>query len=266
MSTEKFVQRNGVVPEYLRNGTLVRGLSAVAVDSSTDELDPDVAAAFLIRPGYFDADRCVEVLQSGGIDERRAREAVERQWSRYQDRLSSNAGEGDWAKFDAACQEMTDQGVLVRHNFTCCRTCADEEIGDERSADDPQWGYVFFTQMDAFGLAYDRASVWLGYGSFDASPKIPAAELDRARELDRRRGGDAAVRELYERTFDHLAEVITTSLAHHGLSYDWDGDTETRIRVIDMDWRRPPPTHAAEPPQPPAAPPAAPKKFTFGFG
>lgn len=169
-------------------------------------------------------------------------------------------------KFDAACQEMTDQGVLVRHNFTCCRTCADDEIGEERSAEDPQWGYVFFTQKDAFGLANESASVWLGYGSFGASPQIPAAELDRARELDRERGGDAALRVLYERTFDHLAEVITTSLAHHGLRYDWDGNTETRIEVVDMDWRRPLPTHPIEPVQRPAAPPAPPKKFTFGFG
>lgn len=260
------MQCNSVVPEFLRYGMLVRGLSAVAADPVTDELDPDVAAGFLIRPGYFDADRCVDILKSGGIDERRAREAVQRQWSRYRDHLGSNAAEGDWVKFDAACQEMADQGVLVRHNFTCCRTCADEEIGEERSVDEPQWGYVFFTQKDAFGLAYESASVWLGYGSFGASPQIPAAELDRARELDQARGGDAALRVLYERTFDHLAEVITTSLAHHGVRYDWDGDTETRIKVIDMDWRRPLPTHTVEPVQPPAASPAPPKKFTFGFG
>ncbi|MHA7664089.1 DUF6891 domain-containing protein [Mycolicibacterium sp. HS_4_1] len=198
-------------------------------------------------------------------DERRAREAVQQQWSRHQDHLGSNV-DGDWVKFDAACQEMADQGVLVRHNFTCCRTCADDEISDERSAENPQWGYVFFTQKDAFGLAYESASAWLSYGSFGASPQIPAAELDRARELDQERGGDTALRVLYERTFDHLAEVITTSLAHHGLRYDWDGNTETRIKVIDMDWRRPLPTHTAEPPQPPSAPPAPPKKFTFGFG
>lgn len=43
----------------------------------------------------------------------------------------------------------------------------------------------------------------------------------------------------YEQTFDDLAAAITCALDAQGLRYDWDGDTGNRIKVIDMDWRRP---------------------------
>ncbi|WP_407937631.1 DUF6891 domain-containing protein [Mycobacteroides franklinii] len=78
-------------------------------------------------------DSCVAILESAGISAHRAREAVERQWSRYQDHLAQETAPGDWEQFEAACDAIAAQDVLVRHNFTCCRTCADEEIGDERS-------------------------------------------------------------------------------------------------------------------------------------
>ncbi|SLH43797.1 Uncharacterised protein [Mycobacteroides abscessus subsp. massiliense] len=249
------MQRNNKIPDELRNGTLKRGLAILASDSN-NELDPDEAASYLLRPGYLGIERCVAILESAGISAHRARQAVERQWSRYQDHLALDTTPGDWERFEAACDAITAHGVLVRHNFTCCRTCADEEIGDERGRERPEWGYVYFTQMDALDLAHERASVWLGYGSFGPSPRITAAELQRAQ------GNDASLTALYERTFDHLAEIVTAAVSGSGLRYDWDGHTQSRIKVVEMCWRRPLPI-ASELRRIPPLP--RPQRFGFGF-
>lgn len=243
----------------LRYGTLTRALATMASDTR-GELDVDEAALHLVRPGYLGVGHCAAILESAGVTQQRARQSVERQWSRYRDHLAQTPGAGDWERFEAASDAMTEQGVLVRHNFTCCRTCADDEIRDERCGERPEWGYVYFSQMDAFDLAAERASVWLGYGSFGPSPRITAAELERAQ------GNEESLMALYESTFDHLAEVITASLTDTGLHYDWDGDTQSRIKVAEMDWRRPLPTDTAEPPPArPTSPVPRPQKFGFGF-
>lgn len=234
MSVDRLLQRNNAIPEELRYGTLARVLTVLASDSN-GQLDPDEAASYLVRPGYLGVDRCIAILESAGISSQRARRAVARQWSRYQDHLAQKPHRSDWEKFTAASDAISAQGVLVRHNFTCCRTCADEEIRDERSQRRPEWGYVYFTQADAFELSVNPASVWLGYGSFGPSPRITAAELQRAQ------GDGTLLSALYERTFDHLAEIITAALRNTGLRYDWDGDTQSRIKVVGMDWSRPPP-------------------------
>lgn len=216
----RFSQQNSQVPERLRDGTLVRTL-------------PDNrlrAASILVNPGYFTAGRVAEVLEASGAGSAEAREAVRAARAAYQAHLDRSEGEGDWVRFDAACDAIAAKGILVRQNFTCCRTCADAEIGDDRA---DEWGYVYFTQQDAIALAYAEPSVYLGYGSFGPSPSIDPAELARAE------GDDDRMAALYERTFDDLAAVITSALDGQGLRYEWDGDTETRIRVVGLDWRRP---------------------------
>ncbi|SDR05185.1 DUF6891 domain-containing protein [Tsukamurella pulmonis] len=239
----RFTQQNSQVPERLRDGTLVRKLPDDMVR----------AASLLVYPGYFTAARVAEVLETAGATRAEARDAVRAARTNYQAHLDRSEGDGDWVRFDAACEAIATQGILVRHNFTCCRTCADAEIGDDRT---DEWGYVFFTQQDAETLAYAEASVYLGYGSFGPSPSIDPAELASAH------GDDARMSELYERTFDDLAAAITSALDAQGLRYDWDGDTGTRIQVVGMDWRRPLPDDrdAAEP-----GPTIEPRRRGFGF-
>ncbi|MBS4100081.1 DUF6891 domain-containing protein [Tsukamurella paurometabola] len=239
----RFIQQNSQVPEWLRDGTLVRTLP----DNTLR------AASILVNPGYFTAARVAEVLEASGATPEEAREAVRAARAAYRAHLDRSDGEGDWARFDAACDAIAARGILVRHNFTCCRTCADAEIGDDRA---DEWGYVYFTQQDAEALAYAEPSVYLGYGSFGPSPSIDPAELASAQ------GDDERMSALYERTFDDLAAAITSALDAQGLRYEWDGDTGTRIRVVGMDWRRPLPEDDVAPP---AAPAPESRKRNFGF-
>ncbi|CAM3765897.1 DUF6891 domain-containing protein [Tsukamurella strandjordii] len=263
----RFAQQNQVVPEMLRFGTLVRILPE-------DRLR---AASMLVYPGYLTAEHAAGVMEAAGMEPQDARDIVQTAREKYQAHLDRSDGPGDWVRFDAACEAIAAHGLVVRQNFTCCRTCADEEIGDERTGD--EWGYVYFTQQDAVELAYGKAGVYLGYGSFGPSPSIDPDELERSR-------GDARkMSAYYERTFDDLAAAITSALEAQGLRYDWDGDTGNRIKVIDMDWRRPlpedgpvfegvppPETDAAnepesepEPKPEPEPEPKRPRRFGFRF-
>jgi len=194
----RFAQRNQVVPEELRYGTLVRVLPE-------DRLR---AASMLVYPGYLTSGHAAAVLQAAGMTVPDSEETVRIAQERYRAHLNDSEGPGDWERFDAAFDEVAVQGIVVRHNFTCCRTCANEEIDDERSG---EWGYVYFTQQDALELAYGQAQVYLGFGAFPDTG---------------RRGVDVA------------AEVIG-ALAKQGLAFEWDGDGNTRVQVVGMDWRRP---------------------------
>lgn len=93
-------------------------------------------------------------------------------------------------------------------------------------------------------------------GSFGPSPRITAAELQRAQ------GSDESLMAQYERTFDYLAEIVTAAVGDGGLRYDWDGDTQSRIKIVEMCWRRPLPI-ASESRRTP--PPPRTQRFGFGF-
>ncbi|ADG79233.1 putative protein OS=Tsukamurella paurometabola (strain ATCC 8368 / DSM / CCUG 35730 /CIP 100753 / JCM 10117 / KCTC 9821 / NBRC 16120 / NCIMB 702349/ NCTC 13040) OX=521096 GN=Tpau_2632 PE=4 SV=1 [Tsukamurella paurometabola] len=255
-----FLQQNATVPEYLQYGTLVRVLP-------DDRLR---AASMLVYPGYLSPESATGVMEAAGLSSDEAHEIVQTARTNYQAHLDRSAGQGDWERFDAASAAIAEQGIVVRHSFTCCRTCADDEIELERTAD--EWGYVYFTQQDALDLAYAKASVYLGYGSFGPSPAIAAVEFERARNDPDKTKLNA----FYEQTFDDLARIITSALDEQGLRYEWDGDTGNRIKVVDMDWRRPlaesapesatPESAASESRSPEASEASAkPKRRGFGF-
>ncbi|BDD82126.1 hypothetical protein TPB0596_18890 [Tsukamurella pulmonis] len=195
----RFAQRNQVVPEFLRYGMLAKVLP-------DDRLR---AASMLVDPGYLTAEHAAAVLQAAGMDEQESADVVRTAQERYRVHLEQSEGMGDWERFDAAFDEVADRGIIVRHNFTCCRTCANEEIDDERTAG--EWGYVYFSQQDALELAYGRAQVYLGFGVFD----------------------DAG------RRAEDVASHVVAALTKQGLVAEWDGDAHTRIQVVGMDWRRP---------------------------
>lgn len=229
--TRAFEQQHSVVPERLRYAT-----HAARLSEFTDDLEQ--GAAFLVAPGYFSADHCVEILCAiPGVDEHPARRAVNAAWANlygYQQYWVDTPG--DWVRFDGACTELADQDILVRQNFTCCRTCGDSEIANERGhrpGGQPEWGFVYFTQHDAYGLAAQAGSLWLSFELFDYAPSAAGG---------RPAGGDlteADREQLVDDSYAALTGAIVTALRGQGLTVAWDGDPRTRIQVNNLDWRRP---------------------------
>ncbi len=202
-----------------------------------------LCGALLVQPGFFGFDECVAVLSAlPGVTPQDAHDATWARWSSFDRWQQTFDTPGDWTRLEAASAALTDRNILVRHNFTCCRTCADDEIADDRGRQPgrpPEWAYAFSTQIDAYDLAASEASLWLSYGIFGPAPSITDEELAQAQHNDQLR------EQQIERSFTELATSIVDALHEQNLTVEWNGDTNTRIRVTGMDWRRPigPPPH-----------------------
>ncbi|GAA3590732.1 DUF6891 domain-containing protein [Kribbella ginsengisoli] len=120
----------------------------------------------------------------------------------------------DADRVEAAFAELDAAGVIARMNFTCCQTCGVAEIDDERPADRPSTGYVFFHQQDTERLADTPAHLFLAYGPIDPTPQ----DFDnQAVEIGRR---------------------IESTLRAHNLPVTWTGSTSQRISVGPLTWHR----------------------------
>ncbi|MEU4393299.1 hypothetical protein [Kribbella sp. NPDC023855] len=120
----------------------------------------------------------------------------------------------DADKVAAAFAELDDAGVVARMNFTCCQTCGVAEIDDERPADRPSFGYVFFHQQDSERLADPGARLYLAYGTFDPVPG-QGAEQDTA-----------------------VGRRVESALRARHLPVDWDGSPGQRISLGPLTWQR----------------------------
>ncbi|GAB3398432.1 hypothetical protein GCM10027515_03630 [Schumannella luteola] len=126
-----------------------------------------------------------------------------------------------------AFAELETLGVVARQNFSCCGTCASGEIWDERPADRPSRGYVYFHMQDTEQLI-ESNSTYLGYGAF------PDAYLSEAEwnALD-----EPAQNEFYERTTTALMdEVVTPTLTRHGIQVVWNHRLDTRILIENAEY------------------------------
>ena len=94
----RFAQRNQVVPEELRYGTLARVLPE-------DRLR---AASMLVYPGYLTAGHAAAVLQAAGMTVADSEETVRTAQGRYRAHLERSTGPGDWERFDAAFDEFEE--------------------------------------------------------------------------------------------------------------------------------------------------------------
>ncbi len=118
----------------------------------------------------------------------------------------------DCDRLDAAFEELEAEGVISRQNFSCCGTCGSSEIWDEIAAVEKGGsaarGYAFYHMQDTESAA-EGDGLYLNYGACTE-------------------GEEAALA---------IGQEIVSRLEEHGLSTDWDGRWETRIRV-DLDWKR----------------------------
>ncbi|GAA1605820.1 DUF6891 domain-containing protein [Leucobacter chromiireducens] len=115
---------------------------------------------------------------------------------------------------------LADAHVIARTAFTCCGTCGDAEIWDERDESGGSRGYVFYHSQDAEWLA-ESGETFLNYGAF----------LDAFFTEDEWEALAESARE--ERYAEIVAALLTETvfpvLRQHGLEVEWDQDLGTRV-------------------------------------
>ena len=118
----------------------------------------------------------------------------------------------DWDRFDAAFAALEENGIVCRHNFSCCGTCAAGEIWDEMKAERDKGreivGCAHYNMQDTDG-AVEGYGIYLSYGS--------VLEGERA-----------AV---------SIGHEIAEAMRGQGLEVEWDGSWAKRI-FVKMEWQR----------------------------
>jgi hypothetical protein len=168
------------------------------VARATGELEYTMDGSGDEYPGFEEIEPVIEPM----VTERLAmRRRAEQRWKRLT----------DCDKLDLAFADLEEQGIIARQDYLCCSGCAHsaagfEIFGNERGKD--FWkGYVFYHQQDTDGAP--GGSLLLGFGAYE--------------------DGDEAMQE--------VARTVIETLGRYKLKARWNGKTDTRIEVIDLNWR-----------------------------
>jgi hypothetical protein len=172
------------------------------VASGFAKLDEIVPNALEVVSDDYDSEELrphAQRVLNEAVEEQRRREA---QWPAVT----------DWDRFDAAFLALEEAGVVCRHNFSCCGTCAAGEIWDEIEAQRDKGreviGCAHYNVQDTES-AVEGQGVYLSYGSV-------------------LRGERASVA---------IGHDIAKAMQDQGLVVTWDGTLGRRIHV-GMEWRR----------------------------
>ena len=117
----------------------------------------------------------------------------------------------DCDKLDLAFADLEEQGIIARQDYWCCARCAHsaagyEIFGNERGED--FWkGYVFYHEQDTDDAP--SGSLMLGFGAYEE--------------------GDEAMKE--------VARTVIETLGRYKLKAEWNGKANTRIDVVNLNWR-----------------------------
>lgn len=121
----------------------------------------------------------------------------------------------DCDKLDRAFEQLENEGIVSRQNFTCCQTCGHSEIWEEieqARQERAVSGYVFYHQQDT-ERACEEGVLYLAYGATGPEEVNDEATIKVARRA---------------------TEVFQNS----GFKVDWNGSLDKRICLLDFDWRR----------------------------
>ena len=150
-----------------------------------------------------------------------ARQVIERHRNLAQE-LGITREDGN---LERAFAQLAEEGILGRSNFTCCGTCGNYEIVDERDSSRTWYGYVFYHQQDAEAIPQGRG-VFLGYGIFwPAHCTKEQFEAMSEEEKD----------EIYERlSVAMMRDKVVPVLERNGMQVDWNGDFSRRPYVHNV--------------------------------
>ncbi|HEX6353468.1 DUF6891 domain-containing protein [Actinophytocola sp.] len=121
------------------------------------------------------------------------------------ERDAEQAGWPDSGPVLDALAALSDKGIVMRADFTCCGSCGAAEIGAEAGDDDR--GYVFFHHQDT-EIAATGGGLMLSYGTFD--------------------GTDPTV----------VGREVVEAVVAAGAEVKWNGSASRFIHVTPLRWRR----------------------------
>ncbi len=155
---------------------------------------------------------CFEIEEE---DEERRREIARFATERMAEQLRAQK---DWPRptdcdrLDWAFEELDRAGIVARQTFTCCSTCGHYEIWDEiRQAKEehPVEGYVFYHMQDTESAAAG-GGLFLAYGAVEEGEEALIA----------------------------VGRKIVLAMERAGLRTEWNGQGNTRIQIVALDWKR----------------------------
>ncbi len=120
--------------------------------------------------------------------------------------------ETDCDRLDKAFDEMEEQGIVARQNFTCCQNCGHAEIWEELELTRQEHevsGYVFFHMQDT-DRVLEEGRLYIAYGAADSADESAIVVAEKA------------------------AQILKKS----GFNVDWDGTLDKRICLVNFNWRR----------------------------
>ncbi|WP_439657107.1 DUF6891 domain-containing protein [Lentzea sp. HUAS TT2] len=141
------------------------------------------------------------------VSRQQAAALVDRLWLERVAEQATWQGETDPERLTRAFTALENTGITARENFTCCRTCGQDEIGGESGPD--ARGFVYFHSQCTDSAAAGHGLMLL-YGGFDGSAETTVA----------------------------IGEEVVAALEAAGLRTEWDRDPGRSIKVTPLDWRR----------------------------
>jgi hypothetical protein len=169
--------------------------------------------------GYYDAEEVFDIV----LDEVLEADEDDEEWLRAEIRLEfkkKRKAEATWPavtscdRLDQTFEALRGRSVLTRHR--CGLTMQDGldviELlyADEGGAESGLIGYCFYHLQDMEGAMSEEGGLWLAFGSFPPS-------RERAAEI---------------------GEVVQQEFERAGFSVQWDGTSESRLRLTGFKWQR----------------------------
>lgn len=120
----------------------------------------------------------------------------------------------DCDRLDAAFAQLNNAGIIALHYAGWDNSDGIEEVDEERERRPDARGYCFYHEQN-IDAALDDMCFHLSFGA------LPRGDSDAAREV---------------------GEQVVEALKMHGLRVEWDGSSETKIKLTRFVWlRRGPP-------------------------
>ncbi|MDX3661677.1 hypothetical protein PV646_30610 [Streptomyces sp. ID05-26A] len=181
-------------------------------DADRERLEERVREA--LAGGYSSRIQLTELAEeflvtedSRPVSREQAAALVDRLWLERVAEQAAWQGETDPERLTRAFTALEQAGITARENFTCCRTCGQDEIGAE-SAPGAR-GFVYFHSQCTDSAAAGHG-LRLLYGGFDGSAETTTA----------------------------VGDEVVAALEAAGLTTAWDRDPGRSITVTPLEWRR----------------------------